>query len=66
MPKLKTKSSMKKRAKVTAGGVKRGPAQKRHRLYQKSKSMKSGVKKGLYVHESDTKMMRRFLPYSDI
>lgn len=66
MPKLKSKSSLKKRVKVTAGGVKRGAAQKRHRLYQKSKSMKSSSRKGLYVHEADTKMMKRFLPYSNI
>ncbi len=66
MPKLKTKSAMKKRVKVTAGGVKRGPAQKRHRLYQKSKSMKSSVKKGLYVHASDTLKVKRFLPYCNV
>lgn len=63
MPKMKTKSSMKKRVKVTAGGIKRGAAQKRHRLYQKSKSMKTSARKGLYVHESDVKMVSRFLPY---
>ncbi len=63
---MKTKSAMKKRVKVTAGGVKRGPAQKRHRLYQKSKSMKSSVKKGLYVHESDVKKVKRFMPYAGL
>ena len=63
MPKLKTKSSMKKRVKVMAGGVKRGAANKRHRLIQKAKDRKVAVRKGLYVHESDMKMVARFMPY---
>lgn len=64
MPKLKTKSGVKKRFKLTASGkVKAGPAGKRHRLTQHS---------GKYVRQNrgmdtiaapDAKRVKLWIPY---
>ena len=54
MPKVKTKSSAKKRFKVTGSGkLKRKHAFKRHILTKKSKKRKERLSKDGLVHASD-------------
>ncbi|MAV80079.1 MAG: 50S ribosomal protein L35 [Flavobacteriaceae bacterium] len=55
MPKMKTKSSAKKRFKLTATGkIKRKHAFKSHILTKKSKKRKLKLTHSTFVHESDT------------
>ena len=54
MPKMKTKSSAKKRFKVTGSGkIKRKYAFKSHILTKKSKKRKLALTQSTLVHESD-------------
>jgi len=54
MPKMKTKSSAKKRFSVTGSGkIKRKHAYKRHILTKKSTKRKARLTKSGLVHESD-------------
>ena len=54
MPKMKTKSSAKKRFKVTGSGkIKRKHAYKSHILTKKSKKRKLSLTHSTLVHESD-------------
>ncbi len=54
MPKMKTKSSAKKRFKLTASGkIKRKKAFKSHILTKKSKKRKKALTKSTTVHEAD-------------
>lgn len=54
MPKMKTKSSAKKRFKLTGTGkIKRKQAFKSHILTKKSKKRKNALTKTALVHESD-------------
>jgi large subunit ribosomal protein L35 len=63
MPKMKTKSSAKKRFKITATGkLKHGQAYKRHRLMSKSKRTRKELKGTL--SESETERVKRWMPYS--
>jgi large subunit ribosomal protein L35 len=63
MPKLKTKSSAKKRFKFSANGkLKHGQAYKRHRLISKSKRTRKELKGNL--SESETQRVKRWMPYS--
>jgi large subunit ribosomal protein L35 len=63
MPKMKTKSSAKKRFKFTATGkLKHGQAYKRHRLISKSNRARKELKGVL--SESETQRVRRWMPYS--
>lgn len=63
MPKMKTKSSAKKRFRVRPGGtVKRGQAFKRHILTKKTTKVKRHLRGVLTVHESNTKSVRAMLP----
>ena len=56
MPKMKTKSSAKKRFRVRPGGtVKRGQAFKRHILTKKETKRKRALTKMGLVHERDKK-----------
>ena len=65
MPKMKTKSSAKKRFRVRPGGtVKRGQAFKRHILTKKTTKVKRHLRGVIEVHESDTKSVRAMLPYA--
>ena len=62
MPKLKTKSSAKKRFKVTGSGkLKRKHAFKSHILTKKSKKRKLKLTHSGLVHESDSKNIKEQL-----
>lgn len=68
MPKMKTKSSAKKRFSVTSTGkVKFKQASKGHRLMQKPKSMKRKAKGTDTMADGDAnKVIRHFLPYCGV
>ena len=63
MPKMKTKSSAKKRFRVRPGGtVKRGQAYKRHILTKKTTKNKRHLRGAVNVHESDLGSIAAMLP----
>ena len=65
MPKMKTKSSAKKRFKVRAGGsIKRGQAFKRHILTKKTTKMKRHLRGSAAVNERDVASVRAMMPYA--
>ncbi|GAB5605676.1 MAG: 50S ribosomal protein L35 [Sideroxydans sp.] len=65
MPKMKTKSSAKKRFRVRAGGsVKRGQAFKRHILTKKTTKNKRQLRGSTGVHETNTASVRAMMPYA--
>ena len=65
MPKMKTKSSAKKRFRVRPGGtVKRAQAFKRHILTKKTTKNKRHLRGAVQVHESDVKSVRAMMPYA--
>ena len=67
MPKMKTKSSAKKRFKVRAGGsIKRGQAFKRHILTKKTTKNKRHLRGATAVHETNMVSMAAMLPGSGI
>ena len=62
MPKMKTKSSAKKRFKVTGTGkLKRKHAFKNHILTKKSTKQKRRLAKATLVHKSNVKKVKRML-----
>lgn len=62
MPKLKTKSAVKKRFKLTATGkVKRTTAYKRHCLACKTPKMKRQARGGAIMNECDAQIVKRFM-----
>ena len=64
MPKLKTKSSAKKRFSFTSSGkVKRNYAFKSHNLRKRSQSMKRKARGTTILKKSDFKLIKTFLPY---
>ena len=64
MPKLKTKSGVKKRFKLTATGkLKAGVAGKRHRLMSHSAKYIRQNRGTKVMDASDTKIVKLFLPY---
>ncbi|AKU67537.1 MULTISPECIES: 50S ribosomal protein L35 [Ottowia] len=63
MPKMKTKSSAKKRFRVRPGGtVKRGQAFKRHILTKKTTKNKRQLRGAVNVHEADLGQIAQMLP----
>jgi large subunit ribosomal protein L35 len=63
MPKMKTKSSAKKRFRVRPGGtVKRGQAFKRHILTKKTTKNKRHLRGSVSVHETNMGHMAQMLP----
>ena len=65
MPKMKTKSSAKKRFRVRPGGtVKRGQAFKRHILTKKTTKNKRQLRGTEGVHETNLKSVRAMLPFA--
>ena len=65
MPKMKTKSSAKKRFKVTANGrVKSGQAGKRHGMIKRSTKFIRQARGTMVLADSDAKIVKQFLPYS--
>ncbi|MDD7312760.1 MAG: 50S ribosomal protein L35 [bacterium] len=64
MPKLKNRSSVKKRISVTGTGkLKRNFAFKRHCLFCKTQKMKRQARGTTLLAESDVKIVKQFLPY---
>ena len=65
MPKMKTKSSAKKRFKVRAGGsIKRGQAFKRHILTKKTTKVKRHLRGSAAVNERVVASVRAMMPYA--
>ncbi len=64
MPKLKTKSSAKKRFRTTASGKVRGnPACKQHFLRRRSQKMKRSTRGTMIMAAADAKKILSFMPY---
>jgi large subunit ribosomal protein L35 len=64
MPKMKTKSSVKKRFKITATGkVLAGPGNKRHGLINRSQKMKRSNRGSQVLTEADGKTIKQWAPY---
>lgn len=64
MPKMKTKSSAKKRFSATGTGkIKRSFAYKQHCLEEKPKKMKRQARRTTLVAKSDEGLVRHFMPY---
>lgn len=67
MPKMKTKSSAKKRFRVRPGGtVKRGQAFKRHILTKKSTKTKRHLRGATSVHKTDMVGITKMLPFAGL
>jgi large subunit ribosomal protein L35 len=65
MPKLKTKSSCKKRFKVTANGrVKSGQAGKRHGMIKRSTEFIRNARGTTTLSAPDEKTVKSMMPYS--
>lgn len=65
MPKMKTKSSAKKRLKVLGnGGVKRSMAFKRHILTKKTTKNKRQLRGAVDVHETNMDSIRAMMPFA--
>lgn len=64
MPKLKTKSGVKKRFKLTASGlIKAGVAGKRHRLISHNAKYIRQNRGTKVMSDPDTKVIKTFMPY---
>jgi large subunit ribosomal protein L35 len=64
MPKMKTKSSVKKRFKITATGkVLAGPGNKRHGLINRPQKMKRTARGSQTLTEMDGKTVKQWAPY---
>lgn len=64
MPKMKTNSGAAKRFKKTAsGGFKRKQSHLRHILTKKSSKRKRHLRSKEMVHDSDTALIQRMMPY---
>ncbi len=64
MPKMKTKSSAKKRFRVLGGGgIKRARAFLRHILTKKTTKRKRALRGTTAVHETNLKSVRAMMPY---
>jgi len=64
MPKMKTHRGAAKRfRKNGADDFKRGKSHRRHILTKKSTKRKRHLRENAQVHENDTKMLKRLLPY---
>lgn len=64
MPKMKTKSGVKKRFRLTATGkVRRNQAGKRHNLMKRSNKQIRNLRGSTIASDSDAKIIKKFLPY---
>ncbi len=62
MPKIKTKSSVKKRFKFTATGkLKHKPAGKKHGMVKRSKKFIRGMRRMAVVSEADEQIVKLFI-----
>ncbi len=65
MPKMKTKSSAKKRFKITASGkVKVAAAGKQHGMIKRSNKFIRNARGTMVLAEPDAKIVKKFLPNS--
>ena len=65
MPKMKTKSSAKKRFKVSATGkVIGGSAGKRHGMIKRSNKFLRNARGTMVLSEPDTRVVKKFMPYA--
>ncbi|MEL6435280.1 MAG: 50S ribosomal protein L35 [Pseudomonadota bacterium] len=64
MPKMKTKSSVKKRFKTTASGkIKVAQAGKRHGMIKRSNKFVRNARGTMVLSESDAQIVKKFIPY---
>ena len=64
MPKMKTKSSAKKRFSMTASGrVKAGQAGKRHGMIKRSTKFIRDARGTTILCDADTKIVKKYMPY---
>ncbi len=64
MPKMKTKSSVKKRFKLTASGKVRGQqAGKRHGMIKRSNKFLRNARGTTILAEADARIVRKMMPY---
>ncbi len=64
MPKMKTKSAVKKRFKVTASGkLKAGAANLRHGMIKRTQKMKRTSRGTFVLFEGDERLVKTFMPY---
>jgi len=64
MPKMKTKSSAKKRFKLTASGKVRGQqAGKRHGMIKRSNKFLRNARGTTILAEADARIVRKMMPY---
>jgi large subunit ribosomal protein L35 len=65
MPKMKTKSSAKKRFKITASGrIKSAQAGKRHGMIKRSRKFIRNARGTAVMSKADEKTVKSFMPYS--
>jgi len=65
MPKLKTKSSAKKRFRFTASGkVKRSQAGKRHGMIKRTNAQIRRLRGTTIMSKPDTKIVKLYMPYN--
>lgn len=65
MPKMKTKSSVKKRFKVTkTGKVKVAAAGKQHGMIKRSNKFLRNARGTMVLCDADAKIVKQFMPYS--
>ncbi len=65
MPKLKNKSSTKRRFRLTASGkVRANPAGRRHFLRRRPKKMKRQTKGTMILADSDARIVKSYMPYN--
>ena len=64
MPKMKTKSSTKKRFRLTGTGkVRANVAYKRHMLSNKTKKMKRKARGTMILSDADARIVKSYMPY---
>ena len=65
MPKMKTKSSAKKRFKVTASGkIKAGQAGKRHGMIKRTTKFIRNARGTMVLSDQDEKIVKVYMPYN--
>lgn len=65
MPKMKTKSSVKKRFKVTATGkIKVAGAGKQHGMIKRSNKFLRNARGTMVLSDPDTRIVKKFMPYA--
>ena len=64
MPKMKTKSGVKKRFRLTASGkVRRAQAGKRHGMIKRTNKQIRNLRGTTVLSDADAKIVKKFMPY---